>query len=1119
MDYYKPHAMNRTLIRKTAMNPQAFIEIQSTQMPTGWGWITGIAMLLAQGALLAVQPLAEPWEQSYTGSDASGGRVIAYWEFEQVAPTRDSSGHGHDLKLAGVQSVESGKFGAGLESTAGGGAAAKRDERHAALVSSHPALSPKGAFACEMWIRPQAQWDKTSSAVLVDKKYVSHTDYQWRFTPASADQSRRMQLSLGFGADSETFYSDPFVPGEEWQHLAFSYDGAGTVRFYRNGSSVGVSRVNGRGSIAPGNHVLSIGDRVGSTYAGFRGTIDGVRLLQGEAQYSPLTVTIRANRTAWLRMEEAPRDAVQIEVRNTTRQTVEKVDLKVGVIGVSEQAVTLEKIASGESRLHPFRVPTELRPDAYAFRARARLDGERTVAVEDSKAFHVVGRSAPRMPVVMWGIGSPDGFQRELSRLQSLGFTHCLAGSAPVDAVWEKKRALRDEEYPQAEQMRKALDLALQNGFRLAVNAAPGHFLASRPELQRRNRQGKVYTPTAANPLLDPTLPDFCFQVGASVAHALGNHPAWDAVLVNSEVRDSAQPSFSDVDLEAYRKASGQEIPVEVVSKSGVDWKKIPGFPDNRIVEDQDPVLAYYRWYWTVGDGWNALHSATHRGVHSTGRRDVWTWFDPAVRAPSIGGSGGEVDVLGQWSYSNPDPTRVGFFTDELRAMAANSAQQPRVMKMTQLFWYRSQTTVSKKTGTIIASPFDDHDPDAAYITISPNALRTSFWSMIARPLSGIMYHGWQALVASDGTSAYRHTHADTEGELARLHREVLEPLGPALLRVGDPPADVAYLDSFTAQMFARRGSYGYGGDEAYLSLLHAGLQPEVLFEEQVSRGELRRFKVLVLADCDVLPKSVQQRILEFQKKGGVVVGDPNLAPGVKADVRMEKIVRTKNGEKDKATILENALRIQEGLRGRYRAPFEVTEPEVLVRLRGSAEGGYVFVLNDRREAGTYVGQHGLMMENGVPSSGKVTVRGPGRRVYDLVRHQEVVAEQVAGEDAISWNVALGPGEGSLFLLTPQPIASMSGKCAGEVLRGGRISMDFEVRDFSGSALPAVVPMRVDIRDSAGRLAEGSGYRAAENGRLVLGLDVALNDTPGVWEVTATELASGRMYRGYFRVR
>nr|MDQ3621528.1 hypothetical protein [Verrucomicrobiota bacterium] len=73
------------------------------------------------------------------------------------------------------------------------------------------------------------------------------------------------------------------------------------------------------------------------------------------------------------------------------------------------------------------------------------------------------------------------------------------------------------------------------------------------------------------------------------------------------------------------------------------------------------------------------------------------------------------------------------------------------------------------------------------------------------------------------------------------LHSGVLEPLGPTLLKVGDHRSDVAYLDSFTAQMFARRGSYGYSGDDTYRILLHAQLQPRVIYEEQSGRRRRSR--------------------------------------------------------------------------------------------------------------------------------------------------------------------------------------------------------------------------------------------------------------------------------------
>jgi hypothetical protein len=660
------------------------------------------------------------------------------------------------------------------------------------------------------------------------------------------------------------------------------------------------------------------------------------------------------------------------------------------------------------------------------------------------------------------------------------------------------------------------LDSALAHDFGIAFALSPGGWLKDRKELGRVDRGGK---PNAARPDVNAALPglsDFCFNVGASMAQTYHAFPAWQATLIHTETRDSSQLSFSEFDREAYRKFSGADIPVEAVIKNGVDWTKLKDFPKDRVIPDDHPLLRYYRWFWTVGDGWNALHTAVHKGIHSTGRDDVWTWFDPSIRAASVGGSGGEVDVLGQWTYTIPDPLRIGYFTDEVFAMAANSPQHPRVMKMTQLFWYRTQSAPKKDGAAHVASPFDDHDPDAAYITISPMHLRESFWTKIARPVSGIMYHGWQALVPTDSTGGYRYTHPDTKEEFRRLHRDVLERLGPMLLQVGDRPSDVAYLESFTSQMFARRGSYGYSGDEAYLTLLHAQLQPQVVYEEQVIRIGLDQFKVIVLADCDVLTSSVASRIQAFQKRGGLVVGDENLAPAIHPDIRIAKIIRTKKGDADHAAILANAAKLRAALDAKYSRPVDSSNPEIVTRVRTAGPSDYVFVVNDHREAGTYVGQHGLVMENGLPSTGTITLKREGGHVYDLVAGRRVVSVSVDGKT--SWPVNLGPCDGAVFLVAPEAIAAVKLKAPHSVPQGAKVDVEVTVADASNRAVQAVLPVSVEISDSAGGRAEFSGHHAANDGRLGLHLDLAPNDATGVWQIRVKELVSEQEATAFFRV-
>lgn len=1057
--------------------------------------------------------LAETWQTGYTGTDANGPQVLGYWQFRPDQATADSSGRGQTLKLAGAVAASGGKFDGALESFPGWPV---EDKNHAALAAAKPWLSPKGAFTIEMWIKPKAEPTANLSPVLLDKKYVADADYQWRLTPADKGGARRMQVSLGFGDASETYYSEPFDPGNDWQHVAFTYDGAGSLRFYRNGAPLGGSDKPGRGPVAAGTRGLSIGDRLGSNYAGFPGFIDEVRLCNGVLEFRPIAVEFLTERKTWLRMEKA--QPVSVVVRNLSKTPAKGLSLRVLVEGLDAKHFDVPEIASGRTHTLTYPLDTSMRPDTYRLQAHLERPGDTPYTSVESTEIVIAPRPLARMPVVMWGLGSPESVTDELPRLLDLGFTHCLGGGADYGTIWAAKKPAPPSNEERIKAVKQMLDLALSKGFGIAFALSPGHWLKERSDLQRVDRNGKPY---AARPDVNAALPglaEFCFNVGASIAQTYRDFPAWQATLINTEVRDSSQLSFSQFDRDAYRRFSGADIPPDVMIKNGVEWSKLKDFPADRVIADDNPIRNYYQWFWTVGDGWNGLHTATHKGIHSTGRDDVWTWFDPSIRAASIGGSGGEVDVLSQWTYTNPDPLRIGYFADEVFAMAANAPKPPRVMKMTQLFWYRTQTAPKKTGAAHIGSPFDDHDPDAAYITISPMHLRESFWTKLARPVRGLMYHGWQALVPTDSTGGYRYTHPDTKEEFRRLHREVLEPLGPTLLRVGDHKSDVAYLDSFTSQMFARRGSYGYSGDAAYRTLLHAQLQPEVIYEAQVIERGLDDFKLLVLADCDVLPEGVAKRILAFQKRGGLIIGDDHLAPAIKPDILLTTVPRGGKADANKAAVLASAAKLRVALdASTYVRATDSTNPEIVTRLRSAHGGDYVFVVNDHREFGTYVGQHGLVMENGLPSGGVVSLNRPGGHVYDLVAHSEVPAS--VQKTKLQWPVNLGPCDGRVYLVTAEPISALKLDAPQTVARGDKAAVTIQVADQAGKAIAAVLPVKVEITDSSGRVAEFSGNHAASGGQLTIPLEIARNDAPGVWQIHARELASGKESTTYTRVK
>ncbi|MFM7605024.1 MAG: LamG-like jellyroll fold domain-containing protein [Prosthecobacter sp.] len=203
-----------------------------------------LSLLTCYGSALALQ---ETWETGYIGEDTSGKHVLGYWNFEKQ----------DGYKLHGAVLNSKGRFGSSLESFVG---YPIQDKRHAAAVKVLPVTS---AFTLEMWIKPKTDFKPELRCFLLDKKYVDHTDYQWQIGEADKGGLRRMWVLLGFGSTSKMIYSDSVkLTANEWQHVAFTYDGAGRGHFYHNGTAAGGAKLEGFGAVVSGKKELSLGDRL-----------------------------------------------------------------------------------------------------------------------------------------------------------------------------------------------------------------------------------------------------------------------------------------------------------------------------------------------------------------------------------------------------------------------------------------------------------------------------------------------------------------------------------------------------------------------------------------------------------------------------------------------------------------------------------------------------------------------------------------------------------------------------------------------------------------------------------------------------------------------------------------
>ncbi len=1080
-------------------------------------WKCAVVVLALAGNAWGTD-LAEAWRVEYAGADATAEHVLGLWQFRADAPTADTSGKSKPGTLQGGLVVEQGRFGGALLSAPGHPI---EDVKHALVVPDAPHLSPPGAFTIEMWICPgEGLNDDYPMAFLLDKKYVSDRDYQLVFGSPSGG-NRVLTACLGFGTHSHRFDSKPIpVPAGEWRHIAFTYDGAGRGGFFMNGLPWGESFEASCERIAPGELPLSLGDRHGSLHHGFPGLIDEVRITKGVRRFGPVDFETISDRTVFRRME--PAAVLRFRLTNLDREILTGARAVVSAAGHEPKTVPVAALAPGVSTELEYEFDTSLRPDAYDVEVRVFPEGSQRPLASATETIDLVPRPVPdRMPVLMWGGYSPASFQADAKCLKGIGFTHVLGLGADAERIWEAGKPVPPYKDEQMVEVKRMLNDALREDITISATLSPVRAFRGRADLSRIDRNGNPPERESVC-ALNPDLVPFCRNVGVSTAEAFGHFPSFAAALLHTEVRDAARPCFHEWDKAAFREFAGFDIPEAVNSPRGVDYRKLADFPADRVIPDDHPVLTYYRWYWKEGDGWNRLNSELHRGLKSTGRDDLWTFHDPAVRVASVYGSGGECDVISQWTYSYPDPIRIGLATDELLAMAAGSGRDQQVMKMTQIIWYRSQTAPEPKTpadALPYQADWEKEIPDARFITIAPMHLREAFWTKIARPIRGIMYHGWQSLVDTGSTGGYRYTHPQTRHELARLVRAIVRPLGPALLNIPGVKGDVAVLESFSSEMFAGRGTYGWCGSrlgDVYHALLYAGLQPEVVFDETITERGLDGFKVLVLTDCDVLTAKVVERILAFQEGGGILIGDDRLCPAVKPDIRIQPANRTGRADVDKKALLALGADIREKLTGRYESAIRSSNCEVVAYRRRFGGTDYVFLVNDTREYGDYVGHHGIVMENGLPASTTLSIARDSGVVYDLVQSQEVPFGQTAGR--LSATLELLPCGGRLLMIAPKAIAGIQVTVPETVNRGGTVDCRITIVDCDGKPIDAVIPLEVTIRDSSAREAEGSGYYAAVGGKRAIGLSIAANDAFGMWTVSARELASGKEFVATFRV-
>jgi len=268
----------------------------------------------------------------------------------------------------------------------------------------------------------------------------------------------------------------------------------------------------------------------------------------------------------------------------------------------------------------------------------------------------------------------------------------------------------------------------------------------------------------------------------------------------------------------------------------------------------------------------------------------------------------------------------------------------------------------------------------------------------------------------------------------------------------------------------------------------------------------------------EVITEDVLKKLNELRQQGVILIGDEFTTPALMLDHRLKSVNRKTNDPLgSKAELQKLGREIASVLSKHVTVNASASNQDLVVRQRGSNSADYVFVVNDKRTFGDYIGQWKLVPEKGLANSGSVTVNHTAAAAYDLVLHQAIKLNKQ--KDSCSFDVHLPPGGGSLVLLLEKSIEQLQLTVPENIARGQAFSIEAAICSADGNPIDAILPVELIISAPNGIRLPGSGYYAAVNGKLSVPEVMAPNAATGTAQVMIRCLASGKTTQRSFTIR
>ncbi len=614
--------------------------------------------------------------------------------------------------------------------------------------------------------------------------------------------------------------------------------------------------------------------------------------------------------------------------------------------------------------------------------------------------------------------------------------------------------------------------------------------------------------------LREPYVITYSEKITESAMNLFKKYPSLSDVLINSEY--IAIPCFSDNCVNLMKKETGLDLydynvnPLKPpkteaeVKELKLPEKFLKTIPVNGIIENDNPFYKYYMWWWKKGLGDVPLNKKIAKVINDI-RPDVMTWNDPLRLAPVYGRKEG-LEGISTWIYTHPDPKYMGYI--ELMITEAKPKHKKIIPSVT--LWEYQNWLAPTDSGTVM---------------IPVDIFRENNWLALSYRPDALLNYIPSPLLPTEDIDSF-HRNVGVFEAMKSLSDNVYKPYGAFILKMKRTPRKVAMLISAASVLYGKldRGEWPNKSIFPFYSLLMmAHIPTDVIFDETITEYGLDDYDVLILHQAEVLTQSVYNKIMEFKKRGGIVIADKYLG----ADIPVDHIIKfnldhrkkqladlTVKGEgvtadEDRVLMTKYSKEIRDNIGNKISRYIDSPSSEVVFNVLENGPVKYIFMVNDKRTYGGRFARWQTMHTKGVEQTVEARLNYNEKKapvVYDVRKHSIVPLRYENG--VYKFSRILGPADGTILSVYPAEISKVEIEVPAAIKRGQKGTITISVKDINGDCY-GTQPLYIRVT-ALGDFETGySGYYATDKGQFSLDIVPALNDLAGTWKIKVTDLTSG----------